>query len=71
VSNLVVNYSENLMAKKAKRRIKSWTKPELAELRKYSKDKLPVKKISRLMKRTPSALRQKAGLLGIWLGHRR
>jgi hypothetical protein len=30
---------------------------ELAELRKYSKDKLPVKKISKLMKRTPGALR--------------
>ena len=42
------------MAKKSKRRVKraSWTKSNLAELRKYSKDKLPVKKISRLMKRT-------------------
>jgi hypothetical protein len=42
------------MAKKAKRRVKrkTWTKAQLAELRKYSKDKLPVKRISRLMKRT-------------------
>lgn len=73
VSNLVVNYSENLMAKKAKRRVKrvAWTKPQLAELRKYSKDKLPVEKISRLMKRTPGALRQKARSLRIRLGHRR
>jgi hypothetical protein len=73
VSNFVVNYSENLMAKNAKRRVKraSWTKSQLAELRKYSKDKLPVKKISRLMKRTPGALRQKARSLGIRLGHRR
>jgi hypothetical protein len=73
VSDLVVNYSEKLMAKKAKRRIKrkSWTKPQLAELRRYSKDKLPVKKISKLMKRTPGALREKARSLGIRLGHRR
>ena len=46
------------MAKKTKRRTKrvSWTKLHLAELRKYSRDKLPVKKISRLMpsKSTPS-----------------
>ena len=61
------------MAKKAKRRVKrtSWTKAQLTELRKYSQDKLPVKKISRLMKRTPGALRQKACALGIRLGHRR
>jgi len=61
------------MAKKAKRRVKrvSWTKSNLAELRKYSKDKLPVKRISRLMKRSPRALRTKASALGIRLGHRR
>ena len=55
------------MAKKAKRRVKraSWTKSNLTELRKYSKDKLPVAKISKLMKRTPGALRQKARVLGI------
>jgi hypothetical protein len=43
----------------------------VAELRRYSKDKLPVKKISSLMKRTVGALRQKARTLGIRLGHRR
>jgi hypothetical protein len=61
------------MAKKSKRRVKgaSWTKSNLAELRKYSKDKLPVANISKLMKRTPGALRQKARVLGIRLGHRR
>jgi hypothetical protein len=61
------------MAKKAKRRVKRalWTKDNLAELRKYSKDKLPVTKISKLMKRTAGALRQKARVLGIKLGHRR
>jgi len=61
------------MAKKTKRRTKrvSWTKSHLAELRKYSRDKLPVKKISRLMKRSIGALRQKARNLGIRIGHRR
>jgi hypothetical protein len=61
------------MAKKAKRRVKRalWTKSHIAELRIYSKDKLAVKKISKLMKRTVGALRQKAGALGLKLGHRR
>ena len=61
------------MAKRSNQRIKrkSWTKSNLADLRKYSKDKLPVAKISKLMKRTPGALRQKARLLGIRIGHRR
>lgn len=69
----VANHLENVMAKKAKRRGRreAWTKSNLAELRKYSKDKLPVKKISRLMKRTARALRTKASVLGIRLGHRR
>ena len=56
------------MAKKAKRRSGkrvSWTRTHMAELRRYSKDKLPVKKISSLMKRTVGALRQKARTLGI------
>ena len=61
------------MAKKAKRRrrTKPWTRGEVAELRGYSKDKLPVKKISRLMRRSVGSLRQKARALRIRLGHRR
>ncbi|MGC2826090.1 MAG: hypothetical protein WA322_17930 [Pseudolabrys sp.] len=62
------------MAKKAKRRrIKrmAWTRTEVAELRRYSKDKMRVKKISRLMKRSVGSLRQKAKALRIRLGHRR
>jgi hypothetical protein len=62
------------MAKKAKRRRTkrvAWTRTQVAELRRYSKDKMRVKKISRLMKRTVGSLRQKAGALGIRLGHRR
>jgi hypothetical protein len=61
------------MAKKAKRRTKrvAWTKAHDAELRKHSKSKTPVAKISKLMKRTVGALRQRAFGLGISLGHRR
>ena len=47
-----------------------WTKTMHAELRKHSKAKTPVAKISRLMKRTVGALRQQAFTLGISLGHR-
>jgi hypothetical protein len=61
------------MAKKTKRKIKRalWTKSQAAELKKYSKDRLPVAKISKAMKRTVGALRQKALHLGLPLGHRR
>ena len=67
------NHLENVMANNTKQRIKRapWTKADVAGMRKYSKDKLPVKKISKLMKRTVGALRRKAGILGIRLGHRR
>ena len=58
------------MAKKAKKRV-AWTKAHHAELRKHSKAKTPVAKISKIMKRTAGALRQVAIKLGIPLGHRR
>jgi hypothetical protein len=58
---------------KAKRKIKrvTWTKANITELKKYSKDRAAVVKISKAMKRTIGALRQKALHLGIPLGHRR
>jgi len=61
------------MAKKTKRKMMSvaWTKANVAELKKYSKEKLPVAKISKALKRTVGALRQKAGNLGLPLGRRR
>ena len=57
------------MAKRSRRR--AWTKKDLAELKKHSRAKLPVAKISREMKRTQGALRQQAYKLGLRLGHRR
>ena len=57
------------MAKKTKR--VGWTKKLHAELRKHSKARTPVAKISKQMKRTVGALRQQALKLGIGLGHQR
>ncbi len=50
---------------------REWTRNEVKELKKHSKNKTPVKTVSRALKRTPAALRQKAYALGISLGHRR
>jgi hypothetical protein len=58
------------MAKKAKRAArKRWTKEHVRELKSYSREKTTVAKISRSMKRSVGALRQKAFQLGISLGH--
>jgi hypothetical protein len=60
------------VAKKAKKRVaREYTKADEKELRAHSKAKTPVAKIVKLTKRTESSLRQKAGKLGIKLGHRR
>jgi hypothetical protein len=62
------------MAKKTKKKTTKrvpWTAALKKELRGYSKAKLPVTKISRMMKRTAGALRQQALKMGIPLGHRR
>ena len=60
-------------ASKAKKRTirESWSKGQLAELKKHSKSKTPVDTIAKAMGRTAGALRQKAYALGIPLGHRR
>jgi hypothetical protein len=50
---------------------RDWTRAEVKELRQHSKNKTRVKTISKALKRTPGALRQKARALGIPLGHRR
>jgi hypothetical protein len=56
---------------KAKSKRVAWSKTQHAELRKHSKSKTPVSRISKMMKRTAGALRQQALKLGIPLGHRR
>jgi hypothetical protein len=57
------------MARKSKR--VAWSKQHVSDLKAHSKKKTPVAKISRSMKRTPGAIRQKALSLGIAIGHRR
>jgi hypothetical protein len=58
------------VAKKTRKR-REWTKADLKELKVHSKTRTPVAKIAKLTKRTVGALRQKALLLGIGLGHQR
>jgi hypothetical protein len=64
------------VAKKTKKTTKKktrreYTKADVKELRAHSKAKTPVVKIAKLTKRSVGSLRQKAGNLGIGLGHRR
>ena len=49
---------------------REWSAQDEKELRKHSKNRTPVVKISKALKRTPGALRQKARHLGISIGHR-
>ena len=48
-----------------------WTKEDVRELKAHSKARTPLPEIAEKMKRTERALRRKAGILGIGLGHRR
>jgi hypothetical protein len=60
------------MARGKKRTIRrAWTAQDVRELKKHSKSKTSVKAISKAMKRTSAAVRQKATNLGISVGHRR
>ena len=49
----------------------AWTKENIRDLKAHSKSKTPVAKISKLMKRSEGAIRQKALALDISIGHRR
>jgi hypothetical protein len=61
----------DLMAKKKTLARKPWTKEDLRDLKAHSKAKTPVVQVAKAMKRTESAVRQKAKTIGIGLGHRR
>jgi hypothetical protein len=58
-------------AKRRTRSYKVWTSSDLKSLKKYSREKTPVVKIAKLMKRSEPTIRQKAYSLGISIGHRR
>jgi hypothetical protein len=49
----------------------AWTKQHVGDLKTHSKNKTPVAKISKSLKRSPGAIRQKALSLGLPIGHRR
>ena len=49
----------------------AWSKEHVRDLKAHSKSKTPVAKISKAMKRTAGAIRQKALALGLPIGHRR
>jgi hypothetical protein len=57
--------------KSARRVVKPWTKEDVRTLKTHSKARTPVTKVSKVMKRTVGALRRRAGILGLGLGHRR
>jgi hypothetical protein len=57
--------------KKGRAKRVAWSKEHVRDLKAHSKGKTPVAKISKAMKRTPGAIRQKALSLGISIGHRR
>jgi hypothetical protein len=59
-------------AKKRKTRsYKRWSDADLRALKKYSREKVPVSKVSKMMKRTEATIRMKAYSLGLSMGHRR
>jgi hypothetical protein len=59
------------MAAKRKKKRVAWSAQDVKQLKTHSKSKTPVVKISKAMKRTAGAIRQKALSLGISVGHRR
>jgi hypothetical protein len=63
--------TKTVKAKTARRVIKPWTKEDVRILKAHSKARTPVPKVSKVMKRTVGALRRRAGILGVGLGHRR
>jgi hypothetical protein len=54
-----------------KRKRVAWSKEDVRDLKTHSKSKTPVANISKVMKRTEGAIRQKALALDISIGHRR
>jgi hypothetical protein len=67
----VTKAAKTVKAKTARRVVKPWTKEDVRTLKAHSKARTPVAKVSKVMKRTVGALRRRAGILGLRLGHRR
>jgi septal ring factor EnvC (AmiA/AmiB activator) len=54
-----------------KRTRRDWTAADLKALKTHSKQRTPVVKVSKELKRSVAALRYKAHMLGLGLGHQR
>ena len=70
-ARLNLNRIVTMPAKRKTRSYKVWTSDDLKTLKKCSREKMPVVKIAKLMKRSEPTIRQKAYSLGISVGHRR
>lgn len=57
--------------KKAIPQRREWTSADVRTLKKHSKSRTPVAKVSKELKRTVAAVRVKASQLGIGVGHQR
>ena len=62
---------KKVVRKVARPVIRPWTKEDFRTLKAHSKARTPIVKVSKVMKRTIGALRRKAGILGVGLGHLR
>jgi hypothetical protein len=69
VHNIPSFRTGDIMAKKRSKR-REWTQDDVRELKGLAKQKAPVKKIARSLKRTEGATRQKAFSLGVSLDSR-
>lgn len=58
-------YNTRVPSAKKKRRLRPWKPEHIRRLRLYAKRKFPLRTISRLLRRTPSAVSQKARSIGI------
>jgi hypothetical protein len=67
---LLFQWEDRLVAQKNTGRGTPWTDEDVSELKAHSKARTPLTVIAKKMKRTEGALRQKAVILGIGLGHR-
>jgi hypothetical protein len=59
-----------VMAKSTKTKRREWTKDDVRELKTLARQKTPVAKIAKSLKRTPGATQQKAFTLGVSLDSR-
>jgi hypothetical protein len=64
-------WNQQMAKKRRTRPYKRWTDAELKTLKKYSREKLPVAKVSKMLKRTEATIRMKAYSMGLSMGHRR